>query len=141
MLTVFSDDLSLIPELRKGRLIIAGGPQTGKTTLSHEIASGRRVRHTDDLIDEGWSKSSDDARQWIREPGEWVIEGVAAVRAIRKILREDKVLPVDVVLYLTGPYADLDKGQRAMTTGCKTIWGGIVREVAEMCLVVERTRR
>lgn len=63
------------------------------------------------------------------EPGPWCIEGVAAVRALRKALAaRPGERPCDRVLYLTEPKAEQTRGQAAMGKGSDTVW----REVAPM---------
>lgn len=106
------------------RLAICGGPRSGKTTLSERI-TGHVVRHTDDLMGLGWSEASDAAAPWFDEPGEWVIEGVATVRALRKWLEaHPEGKPCDRVVYLTKAHTKLSKGQASMAKGCKTVWLG-----------------
>ena len=71
------------------RVVIAGGPRTGKTTHANKLGaeSGARVRHTDDLIGRlEWSAASQEVSQWFDEPGPWIVEGVAVPRAVRKWL-------------------------------------------------------
>jgi KaiC/GvpD/RAD55 family RecA-like ATPase len=122
------------------RIVICGGPRTGKTTLAEHMAfwgvkdsteqtmtSGMgldRVRHTDDLIALGWSEGSAGAALWFALPGPWIIEGVAVSRALRK-WREahpGEPPPVDRVIRLTTPHVALTKGQAAMAKGEATVW-------------------
>jgi len=108
------------------RTIIAGGPRTGKTTLSHSFVSSRVLR-TDDLISMGWREASDyTAREWLRHPGPWVIEGVAAVRALRKYMAYyPRVKPCDRIYWMTRPHVALTDGQIRMTKGCNTVYAQI----------------
>ncbi|HEY0194873.1 MAG TPA: hypothetical protein VGC42_27360, partial [Kofleriaceae bacterium] len=79
------------------RILITGGPRTGKTTLAGalevELLAQRgagpapAVRHTDDMIEQtkhlgkdGWSEASRLASLWLDAHGPWIIEGVAASR-------------------------------------------------------------
>lgn len=120
------------------RIVILGGPKTGKTTLATQIAYGDggdrtftrspvppSIRHTDDLIHFGWSEASQHiADEWLTQPGPWIIEGVAVVRALRK-WREahpGERPPVDRVIRLTTPHVALSKGQAAMAKGEETVW-------------------
>lgn len=125
------------------RLVIAGVPKAGKTTLSleakiHHSISGRAsiVRHTDDLIRPGaWSEVSAEVSAWLDLPGPWIIEGVAAVRALRKWLAAHRdppcgaagrlPAPCDRVLWLDTPRQVLTPGQLAMAKGCRTIWAEV----------------
>lgn len=116
------------------RICITGGPRTGKTTLAGEIVCerglvdptliGARVRHTDDLMHLNWSEASHRvARQWLNEPGSWIVEGVAVSRALRKWREQnpDQPPPVDRVIYLRTPHEELTPGQRSMAKGVETV--------------------
>lgn len=122
------------------RVVIGGGPCTGKTQLSDHVASvlGVTARHTDDLIGQlEWSEASEEVARWMTEPGPWVIEGVATVRALRKALATPGA-PCTILHWLTGPFLPLTKGQLAMTKGCETVLAGIRPELeARGVLVVE----
>jgi hypothetical protein len=122
------------------RICIAGGPRTGKTTLAGKLQAdfiGERrawldvealraampVRHTDDLIDLGWSDASAAAALWFDDPGPWIVEGVAVPRALRKWLAaHPEGKPCDVVHWLEEPMDLRSKGQIAMGKGCATVW-------------------
>lgn len=120
------------------RIVILGGPRTGKTTLARDlaqatIAAGYRapvpcepgpIFHTDDLIHLGWSEASAAAALWLDEPGPWIIEGVAAVRALRKWRDQHPgaAPPVDRVIHLYRPHVDLAVGQARMAAGHETVW-------------------
>jgi hypothetical protein len=119
------------------RIVILGGPRTGKTTLARELWSeqvnGRTssadpvaIRlHSDDIMHMGWSEASEHvARDWLSAPGPWIIEGVALSRALRK-WREahpGEPPPVDKIIRLTTPYVELEGGQIAMMKGEHTVW-------------------
>lgn len=127
------------------RIVIIGGPKTGKTTLSlAALVLGQglkpeQVRHTDATKDLDWSKASEAVVPWFDEPGPWVIEGVAAVRALRKWLAEHKEgKPCDELRVLTKPFAELIKGQAAMTKGIATILKEIEPELAKRGVEIER---
>jgi len=65
------------------RILVAGGPRTGKTSFAEELGKGLNlgVRHTDDLIGAyAWSAASSEVATWLEEPGPWIIEGVARRR-------------------------------------------------------------
>jgi len=105
------------------RVVIAGGPRVGKTTLADKL--GGRVMHTDDLIGEAdWSECSRIvADEWMTEPGPWVIEGTATVRALRKFMAlHPGAKPCDRVIWLSKPWIALTPGQARMGKGCAKIW-------------------
>src|SRR5208282_4330214 len=93
---------------------------------------GGTVYHTDDLIgrnpnsQEDWSEASAEAARWMKAtPGPWVLEGVAAVRALRMYLDTNREgLPCDLVSFMSQAHVSLSKGQQSMAKGCWTIWNG-----------------
>jgi GTPase SAR1 family protein len=111
------------------RILIIGGPKTGKTTLANRL--GGNVRSTDDVKDLGWSEASAEVATWFDEPGPWVIEGVAVPRALRKWMRNNpgQPLPVDKITWLSGAFHPLTTGQQSMTKGIETVMSEIVGEV------------
>lgn len=115
------------------RIVIAGGPKTGKTTLAKSFVFPGvtfTTRHTDNLIHLGWSEASAAAALWFDEPGPWIVEGVATPRALRKwIAAHPHGKPCDVVHWLEDPHEELTPGQAAMTKGCATVWEEIVDEL------------
>lgn len=122
------------------RLIIAGGPLTGKTTLANHMAGERNAiaLHTDDLIaGHSWSEASTLIKCWMEEPGPWIIEGVAAVRGLRKWLEEYGGPPCEHVIWLVRAREPLTPGQLTMMKGCQTIWRDIVSELSARCVEVE----
>ena len=113
------------------RVLIAGGPKTGKTTLSKEYTECL-VRHTDDLISLDWNGQSAEVARWLDKPGPWVIEGCAVVRGLRKWLRSHREgLPFDKLIYLTKPLAENTYWQRVMAIGTRTIWNEISPLIAQ----------
>ncbi len=119
-----------------GRVVIAGVPRAGKTTLAG--GSIVPVKSTDDLIDLGWSQASERASQWFDEPGPWVVEGVACPRALRKWLkRVPQGKPCDRIVWLDRPYVELTPGQTAMAKGCRTVWAEVKHELIRRGVDVE----
>ena len=112
------------------RIIIVGGPRTGKTTLSTTLGIDN-VRHTDDLIGEaGWSEASQIVSGWMRAPGPWVVEGVATARALRKfMLRDSEAKPADLVLLRFTPWVTLTPGQLGMGRGVRTVFEALRHEL------------
>lgn len=117
------------------RVVIGGGPRTGKTTLAYRMATALRldvlaIQHTDDLVGVlPWHEASDEVSRWMCEPGPWVLEGTAAVRGLRKALDASPDRPCDSLVWLTDPFTVLSKGQAVMAKGCATILAGIEAEL------------
>lgn len=111
------------------RIVIGGGPKTGKTMLADKMAlpSSVPARHTDDLIGQlDWSAASQEVAGWFDAPGPWIVEGVATFRALRKWLEQHPDgKPCDLVIVLTVPHEVLLKGQLTMAKGCATVWAEI----------------
>lgn len=116
------------------RIVIAGVPRAGKTTLSKRYES---VLHTDDMRHLPWSEHSAVVADWLDEPGPWVIEGVAAVRALRKWLRSREGKPCDRVIWLDTPHVELTDRQQRLAAGCRTVWRGIQQELRQRGVELE----
>jgi uncharacterized protein len=96
------------------RIAIAGGPRTGKTTLSESVTD-RTVVHTDDYSEREWSEQP----QAIIEAcaaDRFVVEGVQVSRALRRGLE------VDAVIYLDDPQVEQTKRQQAMSKAASRIF-------------------
>ena len=109
------------------RIAIIGWPRTGKTTLGLKMADelGLPYRSTDETLamNLDWSAASEHVSTWLDEP-EWVIEGVALPRALRKWReRNNTEPPVDRIIYLRTPHEELKTGQIAMGKGLDTVMG------------------
>jgi DNA polymerase III delta prime subunit len=120
----------------KPHILVAGRPRCGKTTKALEIGRvlGVQVRSTDDLIGKGaWSNVSDEVSRWLDNPEPWIIEGVAAVRALRKWLtrhpKREEGLPLTALHWMRCPKAAVSPGQAALGKACETIWSEIRPEV------------
>ncbi len=140
-ITAFGDKLA-----GHKRIIIAGGPRTGKSTLAVRLGErhGIPVKFGDSLIDtHDWSEASAEVSKWMDEPGPAIIDGVVAVRAIRKWLArnpEDKA-PDFVVVYLRDNIQVRTPGQRVMAKGVHTVWEEILPELRRRGVeIVERDK-
>lgn len=116
------------------RIVIIGGPHTGKTTLANrlgaELGIGNVMHSTDDLIGLGWSEASEAASKWFSDQGDWIIEGVSTARALRKWLRANPGRPLDAdVVVVRDAFTPLLPGQRSMTTGVYTVFNEIEPEL------------
>ena len=116
--------LALPPSAR--RIVIAGGPRTGKTTLARQIAEARGLRHREgDYLYRsgvGWSDSSAQIAGWFAEPGGWVIEGVQVSRAIRKYFAANDAAPCDVLIWCTDRQHDWQPRHSPMEKACRTVF-------------------
>jgi hypothetical protein len=122
------------------RIIIVGGPKTGKTTLSSALLPAVPVQHTDDLIHLPWSEVPDAVIDWMLQDGPWIIEGVQTARALRRWYRDGGLTgtPCDRVIVCAHPVADLTKRQAAMAKGIWKIWGEVEPQLAGAVIVEYR---
>jgi hypothetical protein len=86
--------MTLDEALRLSRIVIAGGPHTGKSYLGREAAvGGRELLETDSWIGRfEWSELSRQVAIWGNVRKRFVIEGVRAAHALRKGLQADVVV-------------------------------------------------
>lgn len=118
------------------RLVVIGPPKAGKTTYAVSQAARVQcpVHHCDDLIStHDWSAASQHiADQWLGTLGPWIVEGCAAVRALRKWLAANPTgMPCDYVLYIRTPKIPLNAGQARMQVAIDTIWRQIAAELRQ----------
>jgi len=129
-----------------GTIAIIGAPRAGKTTLANELACtlALPVVHADDMIALGWSNVSDTlARLMIQDPTPAIYEGVAVVRALRKLLlmltaADSPMMPLQRCIVLDRPRLVLTPGQDRMRRGCETVLAGIAPELARRGVTMER---
>jgi adenylate kinase family enzyme len=114
-----------------GRICIIGGPRAGKTTYAMSLSAD--ARHTDDLIGKlDWHQASEEISKWFDAPEDWIIEGVAVPRALRKWLKaheEDNEKPCDRIIVLDGSFLELTPGQERMAKGVQTVFDEISDEL------------
>lgn len=116
------------------RLVIAGGPRTGKTTAAMALQERRHwaLLSTDALIHQyEWSQVSEIAATWFdHTPAPFILEGVAAARALRKWLASHPTgAPCDRIIVMTVPVVMRTREQETMAKGCDTVWAEIEPEL------------
>ena len=109
------------------KLVIGGGCRCGKTTLADVLGElhGLPVYHADELADLDWSAASDAFADVIAYGRDGIYEGVATIRALRKLLRRTppgRVPPCTSYLHLRLPFVALTPAQRAMNAAVDSIW-------------------
>ena len=124
------------------RLLVTGGPRTGKTTIAAEFGGVRAVpvRGTDSLIGAyDWSAASAVVAEWFDAPGPWIIEGVAVPRALRKWLAKHPTgKPADKVVWLEFPKVDRTPRQDSMARAVETVWLQVQPHLVRRGVYIER---
>lgn len=144
------------------RLIISGGPGCGKTFLAEQERTQRGLNHflcTDTKaqaektgrshpkalyappsLDGDWSGLSQwVADTWLCNRGPWVLEGVAAVRALRKWHNDNwsDAPPCEALIRLTQPMMPLTSRQAGMGDADDMRFSELLAEWPELRRVVE----
>ena len=126
------------------RIAIIGPPKSGKTTLARKMSesdAAYNVRSTDETIGQGlsWSDGSAEVATWFDQGDNWLIEGVAVPRALRKWRANNPHSrpPVDKIIVLTDIHEPHSKGQAAMAKGLTTVWTEILPWLRENGVEVE----
>lgn len=127
------------------RIVFTGGPKTGKSSLA-EAASARfggPILHTDALIGKlAWGEDSAEVARWFDEQNPpWIIEGVTAVRALRKWLAhhpDRSERPADVVVWCGEPKIERFAGAKAMAAGIEKIWNVVALELTARGVPIEQ---
>lgn len=119
------------------RTVIIGGPRTGKTTMAEGM--GGDVIHTDIFALGGadFSTQSEAAASLLGRDGDWTMEGVTAVRALRKWMETHPEKPCDRVVRLTVPHERLTLGQTSLAKGCDTVFREIEPELRRRGVEIE----
>jgi len=138
----FAEIVDAVKNHNARRTVIIGSPKAGKTTLGLAISAelGVPLLHTDDLIDRfEWSAASEHiANVWLAEPGPWILEGVAAVRGLRKWLGGNPSgKPCDLIIELPTPRLELSSRQAGMAKACIGIWTEIRQDLGARGVATE----
>lgn len=123
------------------RIVIVGGPSTGKTTLARKIANEWLERHisgaayttaTDDYIAKSsWEDAPNDILAgWLEIPSfaPAVMEGVQTARVLRRVAKTRPELLssiADLVVVLTHAFNPLSARQAGMASGIKKIFAEV----------------
>jgi hypothetical protein len=101
------------------RIVVAGVPRAGKSTLAAYLAQGAPVVATDDYLGLGHDRLPDGVAARLDGCAEWVLEGCQAGRVLR---RYPHLAEGAIVYYLARPVLMLTPGQRRQAKGIATVW-------------------
>jgi len=124
------------------RIVVCGSPKSGKSTyalqLLHTQVGGTFLYHLDSLIaSHAWSDQSEVALKYLTEASPCIVEGCAAVRALRKYLDRHVGRPCDTVVRMATPRVELSRGQETLRKGEVTIWREIESELQRRGVAIE----
>lgn len=113
------------------KIILAGGPKTGKTALSGVLSARhaiKNVKHTDSLREgRTWDEIVQQVSHWYDEEGPWIIEGVVTPHALVSwFTRNSHGKPADVVIFLGKGLEHRSARQLSMAKGCLTVWNHVL---------------
>lgn len=130
------------------RIVVIGGPRTGKTTYATKLARemgvhlascGKRTENESGLVSTDnygrdskvggfsreravWDALPTEVIRDLRKRDSFVLEGTQAARVLRRWLRESPDEPkIDKVLVFDKPWVERNAGQQAMAKGVRTI--------------------
>ncbi len=101
------------------KIAIAGGPNTGKTTLGKLLAEQLNLPliSTDDYIKQhGWNGLAKRMAEVGNGLDEFIIEGIRVPWALRE------GLIVDYTIWLSRPHIKQTPKQRSLAKGCRTVY-------------------
>lgn len=118
------------------RILIAGGPGTGKSTLAACLSQQLHypIHSTDDTIStlEEWHlRVIEVAENWMQQPAPWIIEGVLIPVALRYLRDSGAAAPADLLIYQRQPYKQLTLDQQRMAKGVQSVYAEIRGYVPE----------
>lgn len=109
--------------LKYRRVVLAGGPRAGKTTLVRGRILDRLVVSTDSYLDLEWGEVPGRIIDDIRGAGDWwLLEGVRAPWCLRQGLE------ADCAVWVRGARCELTAGQQALAKACRSVWDEWVAE-------------
>lgn len=126
------------------RVVIAGAPRCGKSTLFRSLALEFDVTlATDDYIHLGWDAVPDAAVAELAQHESWLLEGVAAARVLRRwLLHRGDCPKIDVCYYLTKPMAQRTRAHDSMAKGIEKVWREVAPKlIASGCQIVREVPR
>jgi len=120
------------------RVVIVGGPKTGKTTMAVGLCAPVTIHTDHDMAAGDFSAQSAAVAQQLDRQTPYVMEGVTAVRALRKWMQaHPEGKPCDTVVRLTRPHTALTPGQASLAKGCDTVFREIEPELRRRGVVIE----
>lgn len=142
------------------RIVIVGGPRRGKSSLakSYRDNYGIPTYCTDPMsmvkdveagvtyLPEGldWSASSQYVLDnWLTQlPGPWCIEGIAAVRALRKLVNNGHRIDHSIQIVVLGedPHVTTTSGQEASHKGVMTVWDEISHNFLNVSIAKSKSK-
>lgn len=127
------------------RMCIIGGPQSGKSTLSTKYnipvfcadpisLVKNKVKGVTYLPNMRWEDQSEYiCKNWFSMGGDWIIEGVGVIRALRKWLNYSDTPPCDNILFIRNSHPSINEllsGQKAMYKSIDSVWLEIYKNYA-----------
>lgn len=101
------------------RILITGGPRTGKTTLAAQLSKQKEISTilaTDGLIGfKDFHLQTLLVASWLDQPAPWIIEGCQAAHALQHWLShhpDPASTPCDVLYWLQQPFTSLNPKQQ-----------------------------
>lgn len=116
------------------RLLITGGPRTGKTTLANSMSQS--VIHTDDFKG-SWEARLIQTMHYFNLDNIYTIEGVTIPAALELWLKIHQDKPTDKIIFLTNPRIQLSTRQMSMKRGIETIYSRIREELRQRHVELE----
>lgn len=121
------------------RVVVIGGPRTGKTTYATKLAkqlgahlasTGKRTQQPEGLVStdnwmhkSNWAELPDHVITDLKKRDSFVLEGTQAARVLRRWLtRDPETVKVDKVLVFGRPWVARTPGQESMAKAVRTIF-------------------